>query len=406
MKKSPINYLSRGWMMLCILLIGMACNQSPESALGYRPAADFEEQESTMLSWNKKYQNILLPLTAIIAKDDHVMLFFNENKNRKSDIEIALLNNRVNIENVTLIPFKLEKDNIWIRDYGPALMQALDGQEAIAGFQYPHLEFKDYTNFTEQFSDRMKIPLYKSRIFSTGGGREVNGQGTIILVESYEKEINPGLTKAEIEQEYLTVFNQKKVIWLKRGIPQDDFFGHGPIFENVYGYGVSGHVDEFCRFVDPTTILLTAIDSSDLARDTFYQLIHDRLEENYRILSESTDQDGRPFNIIRVPQAPVIFANAQLDSMDIIYTPVTSYLNFVITNRSVIIPAYYEEGAPDYVREKDEQAVAVFKQAFPTREVHAIDATRLNYDGGGLHCVTLPKPGRALRTNGKKRRLG
>ena len=359
-----------------------------------------------MLSWNKKYQNILLPLTAIIAKDDHVTIFFNENKNRKSDIEIALLNNRVNIENVTLVPFKLEKDNIWIRDYGSTLMRNADGKEAIAGFQYPHLEFKDYANFTEQFSDRMKIPLYKSRMFSTGGGREVNGKGTIILVESYEKEINPGLTKAEIEQEYLTVFNQKKVIWLKRGIPQDDFFGHGPIFENVYGYGVSGHVDEFCRFVDPTTILFTEIDSGDLERDTFYHLIHDRLEENYRILSESTDQDGRPFNILRVPQAPVIFANAQLDSMDIIYTPVTSYLNFVITNRSVIIPAYYEEGAPDYVREKDEQAVAVFKEAFPTREVHTIDATRLNYDGGGLHCVTLPKPGRALRANGKKRRLG
>ena len=116
MKKSPTNYRLLAWSIVAMLLIWITCTPLPESSDHFRPAADFEEQESIMLSWNKKYQNILLPLTAIIAKDDHVMLFFNENKNRKSDIEIALLNTRVNIENVTLIPFKLEKDNIWIRD--------------------------------------------------------------------------------------------------------------------------------------------------------------------------------------------------------------------------------------------------------------------------------------------------
>lgn len=406
MKKSPINCRSAVWSVLSILLTWTACADAPKFTADFRTAADFEEQETTMLCWNKSYESILLPITRIVSKDDHVTIFYNENRNRKPDIEIALLNNQVNIENITLIPFKLEKDNVWIRDYGPTFMRDPDDREVIVGFKYPHLDFTDYTHFAEQFSDRMKIPFYKSHIFSAGGGREINGKGTVILVESYEKLINPDRTKEEIEREYLTLFNQKKVIWLKKGIPQDDFFEHGPVLDNIYGYGVGGHVDEFCRFVDARTILLTEIDSSDLARDPFYQVIHDRLEENYRILSNATDQDGQPFRIIRAPQASVLFSATQLDSVDIFYTPVTSYLNFVVTNQSVIIPSYYQEGDPDYVREKDEQAVEIFKRTFPTREIHTINTIRLNGNGGGLHCITFPKPGRALRANGKKRRLG
>lgn len=404
--RHPIKHRKLVWSILSILLIWIACNNLPKFSADFSPAADFEEQASTMVCWNKSYEQILLPLIRIITQHDHVTIFYNTNRNKKSDIEIALLNYRANIENITLIPFKLEKDNVWIRDFGPNITQDKQEQEAIIGFQYPHLEFKDYNYFTEQFSIGTKIPFYKSQVFGTGGGRELNGKGTVILVESYEKLINPGLTKTEIEQEYLTHFNQKKIIWLKKGIPQDDFFGDGPVIDNIYGYGVSGHVDEFCRFIDARTILLTAVDSNDLARDPFYQVIHDRMEENYRILAKATDQDGQPFTIIRFPQAPVLFYDSKLDSMDILYTPVTSYLNFVITNKSVIVPSYYQAGDPDFIREKDEQAMTAFKQAFPTREIHAINTIKLNKNGGGLHCITLPKPGRPARSKGKKRRLG
>jgi len=404
--KLPFKFRKTIWSILSALLLWIACTQLPQVSTDFILAADFEEQESTMVCWNKSYEQILLPLIRIITQHDHVTIFYNTKNNRKSDIELSLLNYRANIENITLVPFKLEKDNVWIRDFGPNFTQNRQEQEAIIGFQYPHLEFKDYNDFTEQLSIGTKIPFYKSQLFGTGGGREINGKGTVILVEGYEKLINPGRTKAEIEEVYLTHFNQKKVIWLKRGIPQDDFFGDGPVIDNIYGYGVSGHVDEFCRFIDSRTILLTAVDSNDLARDPFYQVIHDRMEENYRILANATDQDGQAFNIIRFPQAPVLFYNAKLDSLDILYTPVTSYLNFVITNKSVIIPSYYQQGDPDFIREKDEEAKAAFRQAFPTREIHSINTIRLNNNGGGLHCITLPKFGKPKSSKRKKRRLG
>jgi agmatine deiminase len=42
------------------------------------------------------------------------------------------------------------------------------------------------------------------------------------------------------------------------------------------------------------------------------------------------------------------------------------------------------------VRQKDEQAKAVFRKVFPTREIYSVNPIGLNYDGGGLHCITLP----------------
>lgn len=383
------------WTLFSLLLLWLACTRLPELAADFVPAADFDEQESTFLCWNEKHKPTLLALIGIITKEDHATLFFNENNHKAEKILDELARAQVNLDHLTLVPFRLQKDNIWIRDYGPSFLQNTSGQTAIAGFQYKHLKMEEYTRFTDQFSEKMKIPLYKTRLYSAGGGREINGKGTLLLVESYEKMINPGLTREEIEAEYRHLYRQKKVIWLKKGIPQDDFFGHGPVMDNIYPFGVSGHVDEFCRFADPRTILLAEIDSADLTRHPIYGLIQERMEENFRILSKATDQDGQPFRIIRVPQAAVVFSQAKLKEKDIFYTPVTSYLNFVITNKSVIIPAYYLEGDPEYVREKDQQAMEVFRRAFPSREVRAINALELNYDGGGLHCITLPKPGKA-----------
>ncbi len=401
-----MKYEARIGIVFAILIFLIACIKHPEFSPYLIPSADFEEQESTMICWNKSYQTILFPMIRILSKQDHVTLFYNKKNNSKTDLENSLISEGSNINNITLVSFKFEKDNVWIRDFGPHIGRDTEGNEAILGFQYPHMEYGEYNSFVEQLSPKMKIPFYKSRIFGTGGGREINGKGTIILVEGYEKLINPYFSKAEVEQEYLTHFNQKKVIWLKKGIPQDDLFEDGPIIDNIYGYGVSGHTDEFCRFIDARTILITQVDSNDLARDPIYQVIHDRMEENYQILANATDQDGQPFNIIRFPQAPVIFADGKIGDKDILYTPVTSYLNFVISNKSVIVPCYYEEGNEEFVRERDEQAIAAFRLAFPTREIHVINATKLNYNGGGFHCITLSKPKKLLKLKRKKSKVG
>jgi agmatine deiminase len=352
---------------------------------------------------------LLLRVTTVLTSKEHITIFYNENNHSPENIRRKLEGRKVNTKNIDLIAFKLEKDNIWIRDYGPIFMRDMDQNTKIFSFAYPHEMQMDYTEFAEQYALRHRLPFARSNMFSAGGGREFNGKGTIILVEGHELHINPDLSIEEIENEYREKFNQTNVIWLKRGIPQDDLFDNGPVLDNIYGNGVNWHIDEFCRFADPKTILLAKVDSADLARDSFYKVIDERLEESYCTLKHSKDQDGNPFEIIRVPQAPVIFTEANLKGNEIFYTPVTSYLNYVLTNNFVVIPAYYRLGDPEYIKEKDKEAKKVFQSVFKDRKVVMINAIDLNYNGGGLHCITShkPKSSRYRRTlAGTKRLLG
>ncbi|MEQ9221417.1 MAG: agmatine deiminase family protein [Cyclobacteriaceae bacterium] len=368
------------------------CIDTPNSTTEWTAAAEFEAQESTFICWNPTFQRTILNLTYTIAEHDHITLFYNERYHKPKNIEHILKNRGVNLNNITLSPFNLENDNVWIRDYGPVFMHNTDGQQDILTFKYDHEANQEYNLFGEQYSSKMRLSFMRSNIYSAGGGREINGKGTMLLIESYERSINPELSIQQIEQEYKEKLHQKNIIWLKRGIPQDDAFDNGPVLENIYGNGVNGHIDEFCRFADAQTILLAQVDPNDLMRDVYYRIVNERLEESYNILKNARDQDGNPFKIIRVPQAPILFNNGKYNGRDIYYTPVTSYLNFVITNNSVIVPSYYSEGDPKFIFEKDEAARRVFSEVFKHRKVVMSDALELNYSGGGLHCITLHKP--------------
>jgi len=379
-----------------VFLLGIffliSCSKAPQLDVSFQPVAEFEEQESTFLCWNPKFEDIILRLTQVVARHDHITIFYNENRHKPHFIDNKLKQRKINMKNVSLVPFKLERDNVWIRDYGPVFMENNERNTMILSFDYPHEVHIEYNQFVEQYASRYKLPFIKSKIYSAGGGREINGKGTIILVEGHEKFINPNLSKEEIEDEYKQKFNQKNVIWLKKGLPQDDLFDNGPLLDNIYGNGVNWHIDEFCRFADASTILLAKVDSTDLLRDDFYKLINERLEENYHILKNSRDQDGNPFKIVRIPQAPVIFTEAKFEGNDIYYTPITSYLNFVLTNRSVVIPSYYRIGDPEYIKERDLQAKQALQSVFKNRKVVMVNSLELNYSGGGLHCITSYKP--------------
>jgi agmatine deiminase len=62
-----------------------------------------------------------------------------------------------------------------------------------------------------------------------------------------------------------------------------------------------------------------------------------------------------------------------------------SYVNFYIANGGIIMPAF---GIP----EADEKAKAVLQQAFPDREVVAVQTREVVLGGGNIHCITQQHP--------------
>ena len=142
----------------------------------------------------------------------------------------------------------------------------------------------------------------------------MNGAGTVLTTEQclLNQNRNPQLGKADIEgylEEYLNV---SKVIWLSSGIEGDD---------------TDGHVDDFARFVSPSTVLC-AHSRSDLGGNRSV------LERNLRTLREATDQDGRPLEVWELPMPDPI----QLPEEER-FLP-ASYANFYIGNEVVLVPVF------------------------------------------------------------------
>ena len=84
--------------------------------------------------------------------------------------------------------------------------------------------------------------------------------------------------------------------------------------------------------------------------------------------------DGTPYNLVPLP-----WPDACYDA-DRQRLPAT-YANFLIINGAVLVPTYRVS--------QDTEALAVFKEIFPEREIIGIDCRPLIEQHGSLHCVTM-----------------
>jgi len=318
---------------------------------------------------------------------------------------------------------------IWARDMGPVFVELENGKHAIADFNFNFWGYTDTLDvaakteelFDENVAEILDLPLISSSMISEGGNRELNGKGTLMTTETVEQGRNPAMSKAAMELEYQRLLGVKKVIWLKDGLVEDSHTFLGPLntIDNLKAYTVvttNGHVDEFARFVNDSTILLASVDSTEL-QDPIAWKNHKRMEENYKILLGSTDQDGKRFNIIRMPLPPTILTTMSpgdyvydyiktLDYLDgsqfpdgdtITVAAAASYLNFIITSKVILGQRYWREGMPEEIKSRDEYAKELLESVFPNRKVIMIDALAVNLGGGGLHCISMHQP--ELQTN-------
>lgn len=256
----------------------------------------------------------------------------------------------------------------------------------------------------------LNAPLVPSSLFLEGGAIEVNGRGVLLINEPVALGRNLGRGRAELEDELLLIPGVSKVIWLGEGLAQDPWLV-STIDGDRVGMGSGGHVDEFVRFADANTLLLSWIEEDRVGEHSLNRINRSRLQEAYDILASSTDQDGRPFRIIKVPLPAVIEKPMALGPREeetnllressfpqhegrqagdrVVHVAAASYLNLVIANDLVLVPSYVEDGTPAAVQDLVRSAL---QSAFPRRTIRFIHATPLNWMGGGMHCATLSEP--------------
>lgn len=439
--KPIIGVLSNALSVLICFFVAYgflsSCKEDPdrtdrktESPTVLRQPAEYERQKAVWLLWPpvdhlKSLSNQKVTLQIIDALVQNEMVIVSApNDSILERAQKAIPEEYIERGWVELITIPSEE--IWVRDMGPNFVELTDGRKAIVDFGFNAWgytdsdEMDDYTIRMEQFDEAVaelrQIPLIKTDMISEGGNREVNGKGTLMVAGVVEKGRNPSMSRSAMEAEFKRVLGIQKTIWLNEGLREDDHTFKGTLTlengEPAYtAVTTNGHIDEFARFVNDSTILLASVKSDDM-NDPVAAENHKRMEENYQILKNATDQDRKPFHIVRMPLPKLITVKMKPgDSVyeyisgmtfddgsnfpkgeDITVIAAASYLNFLITDNVVIGQKYYSDGMDDDIEDRDREAKEILQGVFPKRKVIMVNPLAVNFGGGGIHCITMNEP--------------
>jgi len=353
----------------------------------YVSPGEFEKQQAIWLQWPEgEYSSASNPIYPVFidiikALDPYVRVnLILQSKEEIIQIEDLLKANGYSGSNVSY--YTINHLSIWTRDVGPVFVKDSQNRLNVVDFGFNNYGrgasqyFIDVESQIDKLAAQLlKLPVISTNLVSEGGGIESNGRGTLMTTESVALNRNPGLTKNQIENEYKRVLGVKKVIWLKQGLAEDDLI-------------TKGHINEIARFASPDTILLAQILPEDRYTNSTSQNSYLRLEENYEMLLNATDQDGKPFRIIRIPMPPTLYGEVD----DTGKIPVRSYLNYAVTNGAVLMQTYWKPGRSDKLKTTEDQVRGIFQSVFPGRNIIGINAESVNLWGGGIHCITQHMP--------------
>jgi agmatine deiminase len=256
----------------------------------------------------------------------------------------------------------LAHDDSWTRDNGPSFV--IDGKGAIAGIDWRFNAWGEKVHpydrdaaVAEAVLEHLDIAREAAPLVLEGGSIHVDGEGSLLTTEEclLNPNRNPNLGRAEIEALLCAYLGVRQVIWLGRGLEQDE---------------TDGHVDNLACFVRPGVVLAL---TSDDPEDGNYAALQDNLER----LRAATDAKGRKLEVIEVLQP----ARGEDDNG---LRLAKSYVNFYIANGGVVMPSF-EDG-------KDAAARDTIAACFPGREVRQVPALDIVHGGGGIHCITQQQP--------------
>ncbi len=337
------------------------------SELGYHMPAEWEKHDAIWLAWPhdpttfpdcvEKVEDTYVQIIKHIHESEIVNLFVKD-EDMKLKATKLLMHEGVNLEKIRFFVF--DYADVWFRDYGPTFIVNNKGELAMVnwifntwGEKYDEL-LKD-KQVPQVINKEMRLNCFKPGIVLEGGSIDVNGKGTLLTTEQclLNKNRNPNLKKADIEQFLKDNLGVTHFIWLKKGICGDD---------------TDGHIDDLARFVNPTTIVCAYEEDE---KDENYSI----LKENYELLLKSVDQDGNKLNIVKLPMPGNVEKECRLPA---------SYTNFYIGNNKVLVPIFNQKN--------DRKALEILQKLFPDKKIVGINCTDLVNGYGTIHCISQQQP--------------
>lgn len=247
-------------------------------------------------------------------------------------------------EKATIVPAKF--GDIWLRDTGPIFTadgRALRFQTNGWGEKFIY-EYDDVVGDT--LAEQAGAPIERFDFVLEGGAIEHNGQGVILTTrECVLNKNRNGWRQEEAEAAFAKAFNCHKVLWLDKGLAGDH---------------TDGHIDNLARFVGENTVL---------CQKAFGE--NDPNAERYEKTADALRAQG--VTVLRIPSPGLVHDdNGQMMP--------ASHMNFIISNKVIVVPTYGTASA--------EEAVAGIAHIFPEHEVIGSPSNAILTGGGSFHCIT------------------
>jgi agmatine deiminase len=281
---------------------------------------------------------------------------------------------------------ELSTNDAWMRDIGPTFVRDNQGRRRGVDWRFNawgglhgglYFPWDRDDRAAQKILEIERVERYRAPIGLEGGSIHVDGEGTVLTTEEclLNANRNPELSREQIEAILLDYLGAEKVIWLGRGVCNDE---------------TDGHVDNIACFARPGVVLLTWTADEG---DPQHAISRDALER----LEAATDARGRSLEVIRLPApGPILIGEDEAGGVNSMPGTLArtsgdrlaaSYVNFYIANNRVVFPLLDER--------HDGEATDLLAACFPGREIVGVGAREILLGGGNIHCITQQVPAAA-----------
>jgi agmatine deiminase len=356
---------------------------SAPRADGYRMPGEFELHSGCWIAWPERPDNWRLAARPAQQAFAAVAEAINVCEPVTVGVSDAQFDHCRSVLSPSIRVVELSSDDAWMRDTGPTFLLGGDGGRRGVDWRFNAWGGLDGgLYFPCDRDERVAAKVleiegagrYRAPLVLEGGSIHVDGEGTVMATEEclLNANRNPELTREQIERVLFEHLGAEKMIWLGRGVYNDE---------------TDGHIDNLACFARPGVVLLSW---SDDPSDPQHAISRDALER----LEAATDARGRSIEVLRLPSPGPLTITAE-EAQGVEPLPgsrprragerlAASYVNFYPANERIVFPLLDER--------HDEAAAALLRDCFPEREVVGVPGREILLGGGNIHCITQQVP--------------
>ena len=356
---------------------------STPAADGYRMPGEFEPHSGCWMAWPERPDNWRLGAKPAQQAYAAVAEAINASEPVTMAVSDAQFEHCRSVLSGSIRVVEISTDDAWMRDIGPTfLIDASGGRRGVDWRFNAWGGLDGGLYFPWDRDDRVAAKVleiegaerYRAPLVLEGGSIHVDGEGTVMATEEclLNPNRNPKLSSEQIEQALFEHLGAEKMIWLGRGVYNDE---------------TDGHVDNLACFARPGVVFLTW---SDDASDPQHAISRDALQR----LEAATDARGRALEVIRLPSpGPITITAQEASGVDAVAGSLprragdrlaASYVNFYPASKRIVMPLLDER--------HDAEAAKLLRGCFPGREVVGVPAREILLGGGNIHCITQQVP--------------